>query len=112
MAPLDYASPPDDRRPSAAPLIALPFAALAVTVIVVGHNLWAEPFPVFSIVDALIQVGGPVGVLALWIVWSVIARRQRRPRRVDLVVTLAWAALNLWAAGIFATAYFDELWNR
>jgi hypothetical protein len=113
MQMLDYNSGGQTRTRADIALVALPLAAGMVTLVVAGHNLWEEPFGVFTISDAIIQVGGPLVVLGLWAAWGVLAvRRRRRPRFPGIAAVLCWAALNLWIAQVFLVAYFHEPWNQ
>jgi hypothetical protein len=112
VQPLDYYSPSTPAEGTGVALVVLPVAAGAVTLGFVGHHFSEEPFGVFAVEDAIVQVGGPVLVLGLWAAWFWLAARRRRPPFPVFGGVLCWAALNLWIAYVFLTGYFDEPWNR
>ena len=112
MNVLDYQAESSQPRSLGVALIVLPIAATAVAFAVAGHNVYEEPFGLFDMGDALVQVGGPVLVFGLWIAWAVVAVRRRRPRLPGLALLLGWAVVTSLIALVFLVAYFHEPWNH
>ena len=91
MQPLDYQTRVTVCGSRSGALFVLPAAGAAVTLVAAGHSILEEPFGLFDVTDALIQVGSPVIAVGLWVVWLAVARR-RGVRVSVLLASLGWAA--------------------
>jgi hypothetical protein len=107
---LEYAVPQNENTGTSVALITLPSIALVITLISLFHAAYEEPFMVFTIRDAVIEIGAPLLVLCCWVAWFWLALWKRRLTWIVLPITL-WAILNLWLALWLLFAYFHEGWN-
>jgi hypothetical protein len=109
VQPLDYETEAGRPEPPGAALVALPAAAGAVTLAVVGYAVRYDPFFVYRARDAALLIGGPLVVLVLWIAWLITAVRRGRARSGAFTVVLLVAALNVWIVSAFAVVYWHDV---
>ena len=91
------------------PLIVLPVVAFLALSIASGHAAGEEPFMVFSITDALMEVGAPLLVAVIWAAWFLLA--MKRLAWHTLLVVACWALANIWVAQWIVVMYFREPWR-
>ena len=91
-------------------LVALPLIATFALFIVLGMNAADEPYGFFTWPDAMLQVGGPVGVTILWLLWFALLWIRSRFRTLPSLCGLLWGGLNIYFAYAIAKSYFGEPW--
>src|SRR4051812_24892636 len=111
MQPLVYGTSHPPAAPPWLVLGALPLVAGAITLFALWHNAVEEPFGIFHIMDAAVQVGGPVMAATAWFAWFWIAVRCHQFAWFVLLPVACWAVLNLWVAQWLLVSYFYEPWN-
>jgi len=79
--------------------------------LILFHSAGEEPFMVFSLRDAAIQVGGSLVVLAAWIAWFLLALTRRRMDPLLLIAIACLGALHLLFTGMMLFSYFQDLWG-
>src|SRR2546421_6156966 len=90
-------------------LVALPIVCGLLLVFVALHYEREEPFGGFVLQDALIEIGGPLLLLAAWVRWFLVAWKRRMAATVWLVAA-GWCLLTLWAVGYYLISYFRSPW--
>lgn len=87
--------------------------AVASFLTILFRTYWRmEPFAWFRIQDALILVGCPILVTALWIAWLVLAVRRPRVSWFILVPMLCWAAFTVMKSKESIAWYLQEGWTE
>jgi len=94
-----------------AALVGFPLAAALITLVVMFHSALHEPYGVFSIGDAVVQVGGPFAAIVPWPLWFWLAWIKRRLPWPVLVPVACWATLNVLVALSFVVSYFHDPWT-
>jgi hypothetical protein len=102
---------PTTEEASPWPLIVLPIVALVNLFIAFGHAVGEEPFMVFTVRDALIEVGAPLLVVVIWAAWFLLAMKRHRLAWHALLVVACWAMANIWVAQWIVVTYFREPWR-
>lgn len=111
MRNLSYAAPLNTTARPGVLLVLLPIAAIALTLLTLVHNMLEEPFGVFRLGDASLQVCVPLCVLVAWFVWLCMAWRQRSLSLISLVTVTCWGAISAGIAFLIMVSYFKEPWN-
>ncbi len=98
-------------KPAGTILRGIPCFMFVLTLFVIFHNGMEEPFGILSFEDIIIQVGGTSAIIIGWIVWFLIAARNKTAIPTVLLIA-CWAASNVWIAQWLLIGFFNEPWNH
>src|SRR6266487_3670834 len=94
-----------DSAPSSLPaesrgLFTLPGVCGVIVLVVALYYEFEEPFGALVLKDALIEIGGSVLLLALWVLWFLMAFRSGIGAWFWLV-GIFWCVLTVWAVSYY-----------